>query len=828
MSQTTQKRLLGPILWNTSGSLYYFACQWLMTVFVARFDGGFANAGVLTLAVSLTNIFSAIALFAVRNYQVSDIDSHFGDAEYGRHRAFTCALSAVACTLFLLPNRYNAYTFFAILLYLGLKLNEAFCDYLHGILQKHWRLDAVGKSYFLRGTLILCTFLPVLYFTENLILALGATVLSNLTSTLLYDYAQASHYRDRRTPRKGSVKDLTHACAPLLVYSLAVTAIPSISRYFLENLHGTEALGIYGSATTVAAVIQAVTAFLFNPLVGVFAECHKKQNKVRLRALVGGVLCTFVALTAAAMLICPFVREWGLVLLMGEKMRAHAYLLDAAILASCITGLIWFLGTLLTVLRAYYTMIGGALCGVLTSFLCSFIWIEELSFRGVTLTNITSLSVVAAIYLLRCGCYLLCEPHPTPTDENPRGKRLLVVCQHFWPEAFRLNDLCDGFVEEGVEVDVLCGHPNYPRGEWFEGYNGHNHRHEKHNGVKIRRVFEIKRGKNTSARILINYLTFPFASLFHLPALLRRHYDRVFIYSLSPVYMGIAGIAYGRLKNTEITTYVMDLWPENLYSVLEPKSRLARRFLLKTSTWFYKKSDKLICLSEKAKEVLMERTGKDERAFLVLPQCCEKLYETPIFDPALQETYAHRNTIVYTGNISPAQDFDTLIEAAARLVERGTDVHFLIVGDGMSKKDAQAAVAARGLDAHFTFVGFVPMEEIPRYTAVATALVATLCKSPLLDCTVPAKVMSYIAAAKPIVLAMDGEAQTLVREHHIGFAGDCGDAQALCDNLAAVCAMRSAERDAMAERARALHLSRFERNANLKILSDFLFSLPND
>jgi hypothetical protein len=32
----------------------------------------------------------------------------------------------------------------------------------------------------------------------------------------------------------------------------------------------------------------------------------------------------------------------------------------------------------------------------------------------------------------------------------------------------------------------------------------------------------------------------------------------------------------------------------------------------------------------------------------------------------------------------------------------------------------------------------------------------------------------------------------------------------------------------MAERARALHLSRFERNANLKILSDFLFSLPND
>lgn len=53
--------------------------------------------------------------------------------------------------------------------------------------------------------------------------------------------------------------------------------------------------------------------------------------------------------------------------------------------------------------------------------------------------------------------------------EQPH-KRILVVSQHYWPENFRITDICRGFAESGVEVDVLCGLPNYPKGEWFEGY----------------------------------------------------------------------------------------------------------------------------------------------------------------------------------------------------------------------------------------------------------------------------------------------------------------------------------------------------------------------
>ena len=36
---------------------------------------------------------------------------------------------------------------------------------------------------------------------------------------------------------------------------------------------------------------------------------------------------------------------------------------------------------------------------------------------------------------------------------------------------FRINDIVEGFVQDGLSVDVLCGLPNYPKGEWFDGYS---------------------------------------------------------------------------------------------------------------------------------------------------------------------------------------------------------------------------------------------------------------------------------------------------------------------------------------------------------------------
>lgn len=402
-------------------------------------------------------------------------------------------------------------------------------------------------------------------------------------------------------------------------------------------------------------------------------------------------------------------------------------------------------------------------------------------------------------------------------------KRLLIVCQHFWPENFRINDICDGFLEHDIEVDVLCGEPNYPKGEWFEGYGAFKRRVEDYHGATVYRCPEIRRKNNTYIRIFLNYISFPFTSAFTVRKLYKKHYDKVFIYQLSPVYMGRAGLKIAKKKKIESVTYVLDLWPENLYSVLPFKNKLIRKILYNSSTKYYKKTDKLICLSEKARDLLAERTGKKDDKLLVMPQCCEKFYETPVRDESLVARFRDGFNLVFTGNISPAQDFPVMIEAARLLKERGVAVNWIIVGDGMSRAEVEASVAAANLTENFFFEGSFPAEEMPRYTYIADALIACLTKSPLLDCTIPAKVMSYIAAGKPIVLAMDGEANRTVNEYGCGFATESGNATLLAESIEKLARMPQKEREAIASRVHALHFEKFERDSNLTRFIDFVF-----
>jgi colanic acid biosynthesis glycosyl transferase WcaI len=404
-------------------------------------------------------------------------------------------------------------------------------------------------------------------------------------------------------------------------------------------------------------------------------------------------------------------------------------------------------------------------------------------------------------------------------------KKLLIVCQHYWPESFRINDISDFLVDKKCDIEVLCGLPNYPTGKFAEGYSYFRNRIQHHNGVYIRRAFEIPRGGNTNFRVFLNYISFPFASLFHIPRLLIKKYDKIFIYQLSPVMMSIAGIIVGKLKRIETTMYVLDLWPENLYSVLDIKNRLLRKIAESVSHWHYRHVDKLIVLSEEMKKRLIGVTGMSEDKIIILPQACEKIYEQDIHDKALTSRFKNGFNILFTGNISPAQSFPTIIDAAKKLNSEGIkDINWIIVGDGMSRGWLEKEVKKAKLDGSFYFEGFKPISDVPKYTSFADVLVGCLVKSDLLEATVPAKVLSYFAAGRPMVLAMDGEARHLVNSVRCGFAGPTEDADQLAANIKKIYGLPAKDRRLMGERARDYHFKHFERNLVLNELYSFLFS----
>lgn len=405
-------------------------------------------------------------------------------------------------------------------------------------------------------------------------------------------------------------------------------------------------------------------------------------------------------------------------------------------------------------------------------------------------------------------------------------KRILIVCQHFWPESFRINDICDYLVyEQDCEIDVLCGIPNYPKGKFYEGYSLFKNRKQTRNGVSVRRTLEIPRGDNTNIRIFVNYISFPLASIFHIPRLLAKKYDKILLYQLSPVMMSFAGIVVGKIRKTETVMYVLDLWPENLFSVLDIKNKPLRNLVTHISHWHYKNTDKIIALSSTMKKKLVIVTAKPEDKIIVLPQACEKIYETALYDKELHQRFNKTFNVVFTGNISPAQSFDTIIRAAKKLLQDGiTDVRWVIVGDGMSRSWLEEEVKKNNLENYFLFEGQHPIEDIPKYTDIADVLVGCLVKSELLEATIPAKVMSYIASAKPIVLAMDGEVQELINETiKCGFVSDTEDYISLASNIKHIYDLSPAERNKLGERARNYHNNYLERNIVLGKLFEFMF-----
>jgi len=376
-------------------------------------------------------------------------------------------------------------------------------------------------------------------------------------------------------------------------------------------------------------------------------------------------------------------------------------------------------------------------------------------------------------------------------------------------------------------VEVLCGLPNYPSGKFVEGYSYFKKRNEVHNGVKIRRAFEIPRGSNTNFRIFLNYISFPIASLFHVPRLLTKKYDKIFVFTYSPILMAISGLIVGRIKKTEITMYALDLWPENLFSVLKVRSRFLRDVATRVSHWHYRQADKMLVLSQTMGDRIAQVTKLPADKIIMLPQACEKIYETEIHDKKLATKFKKGFNILFAGNISPAQSFDTIIAAATQLKKEGiSDINWIIVGDGMSRKWLENEVTKAGLENCFYFEGQKPITEIPRYTGIADALLGCLVKSDLLEATIPAKVTSYLAAGKPMVLAMDGEARNLVNNlAKCGYAGPTGDSKALAENIKKLHSLSPAERKQMGKRGRDYHFKNFERNLILNKLYNFMFDI---
>ena len=128
----------------------------------------------------------------------------------------------------------------------------------------------------------------------------------------------------------------------------------------------------------------------------------------------------------------------------------------------------------------------------------------------------------------------------------------------------------------------------------------------------------------------------------------------------------------------------------------------------------------------------------------------------------------HLIQILYLPAISGAvQSVETLVRAAAILKDQPIRWHFL--GNGAKYADCVALAHTLELDETVQFYGRLPVHEMPAYYAMADALLVSMAGEDYVTYTLPGKVQSYMAAGKPILGSISGEAQDIITEAKCGY-----------------------------------------------------------
>lgn len=358
-------------------------------------------------------------------------------------------------------------------------------------------------------------------------------------------------------------------------------------------------------------------------------------------------------------------------------------------------------------------------------------------------------------------------------------KKILVICQYYKPEPFRISDICEEMVRRGHEVHVVTGYPNYPEGILYKGYGKGKHIDEVLNGVKVHRCFTIPRETGIVKRMQ-NYYSYVISSVKYVVsdkcvASDGKNFDVVFCNQLSPVMMADAAIAYKKKYKVPVVMYCLDLWPESLIAGGITRESKIYKYYHHVSKRIYCQMDKILITSRMFSDYLQKEFGIKKNKIEYLPQ-----YAEGIFEELRAKEESKNFDFMFAGNIGEIQSVETLLNVAELLQHESVKFH--IIGGGTDLERLQKIKETKKLD-NVIFYGRRPLEEMPRFYKKADAMIVTLASDPVLSLTLPGKVQSYMAAGKPIIGAIDGETQNVIKEAKCGLCGNADDVEALAENI---------------------------------------------
>ena len=244
-----------------------------------------------------------------------------------------------------------------------------------------------------------------------------------------------------------------------------------------------------------------------------------------------------------------------------------------------------------------------------------------------------------------------------------------------------------------------------------------------------------------------------------------------------PIFQGLTAWVLSRLKGASFLFEVRDLWPAFAIQV----GVLRNPFLIDASLWLerllYRHADLVVVNSpgfiahvstHGAKRVELVPNGSD----------------TVMFNPDFKgESFRQHHALegkfiaLYAGAHGMSNDLDVLLQSAEILADY-PEITFVLLGDGKEKSALQEKAKRMNLD-NVRFIAPIPKTRMPEALAAADICIAILKPVPLYATVFPNKVFDYMAAGRPVVLAIDGVIRKLIENAEAGIYVTPGDPRAM-------------------------------------------------
>ena len=356
--------------------------------------------------------------------------------------------------------------------------------------------------------------------------------------------------------------------------------------------------------------------------------------------------------------------------------------------------------------------------------------------------------------------------------------KILYISQYYPPESCapaRVSELAREWSRAGHEVRVLTGFPNHPdgriqpeyRSRWKSGFC-----REQQDGVEVFRTWLYPSANRGVWKRSTNFTSFALSAAISGARIAPE--NGVVIATSPPILVGAAGYVVARRAGLPFVFEVRDLWPESLEAVGQAaRDSLLYRAVGRLANFLYRNADRIVVDGAWKRRKLVSDGVPSSRITVIRNGVAPDFLERNLAANGESSREIRRRlgldghfVAMYAGTLGMAHRLETILEAA-QLLHESRDIAFLLLGDGAGRDNLIRQIRQMNLR-NTRVLSRVPRESIPDYLAAADACLVPLRASKVFHTAIPCKMFEAMAAGKPVILGVQGEAAEILREADAG------------------------------------------------------------